>query len=128
MKFSVQQSWTVSVAPNEAALILDAAIDAGANQSGDINWRMRDSSALELQAIHQATQHALAMAGELAKTMGVTMVKPLYATNSVESGTVMPRMKAFAMAGAAAFAPTPLAIETQRVQSTANVQIIYGIE
>src|ERR1700712_43098 len=29
MKFSVQQSWTVSVAPKDAAIILDAAIQSG---------------------------------------------------------------------------------------------------
>jgi len=34
MQYSVVQSWTVSVDPKTAALILDAAVQAGANQSG----------------------------------------------------------------------------------------------
>jgi uncharacterized protein YggE len=128
MKFSVQQSWTVSAAPKDAALILDAAIQAGANQSGDINWRMKNSAALDTEAVRLATARAAAMAAELAKSMGVTLGKPLYATNSVDSEVIRPRMMAMAKSFDAAPAPAPLAIEAQRVQSTANVQIIYAIE
>lgn len=36
MRYSVSQSWVVSVEPKTAALILDAAVQAGANQSGEI--------------------------------------------------------------------------------------------
>ena len=130
MKFSVQQSWTVSVDPKNAALILDAAVQAGANQSGDINWRMKNSIALDGEAIRLATEHARALAAELAKGMGVTLGKPLYATNSISNGFIAPRARSFAMmsAGAEAKAPAPLDIEAQRVQSTATVQIIYSIE
>jgi uncharacterized protein len=128
MKFSVQQSWTVSVDPKNAALILDAAVQAGANQSGDINWRMKNNTALDGEAVRLATEHARALAEELAKGLGVTLGKPLYATNNVTSGFIGPRpMMAFAKS-ADAGAPAPLAIESQRVQSTATVQIIYAIE
>jgi len=130
MKFSVQQSWTVSVDPKNAALILDAAVQAGANQSGDINWRMKNSITLDSEAIRLATEHARALAAELAKGMGVTLGKALYATNSISNGFIAPRARSFAMMsdGAEAKAAAPLAIEAQRVQSTATVQIIYAIE
>jgi len=129
MKFSVQQSWTVSVAPKDAALILDAAIQAGANQSGDINWRMKNSVALDGEAIRRATERAHAMATELAKGMGVALGKPIYATNSVSAGIISPRiMMNAAFKSADSNAPSPLAIEAQRVESTATVQIIYAIE
>jgi uncharacterized protein YggE len=129
MKFSVQQSWTVSVDPKNAALILDAAVQAGANQSGDINWRLKNSVALDGQAVRLATEHAHALAAELAKGLDVTLGKPLYATNSVTSNFIGPRpmMRSFAKSSDAD-APAPLAIEAQRVQSTATVQIIYAIE
>ncbi|HEY1742090.1 MAG TPA: SIMPL domain-containing protein [Granulicella sp.] len=128
MKFSVQQSWTVSVDPKNAALILDAAVQAGANQSGDINWRLKNSVALDAEAVHLATEHARALAAELAKGLDVTLGKPLYATNSVTSNFIGPRpMMSFAKSSEAG-APAPLAIEAQRVQSTATVQIIYAIE
>jgi len=126
MKFRVQQSWTVSVAPKDAALILDAAIQAGANQSGDINWRMKNSVALEAEAIRLATERARAMAAELAKGMGVTLGKPLYATNTVSNTVFAPR--AMMMAKMESNAAAPLAIEAQRVQSEATVQIVYAIE
>ena len=128
MKFSVQQSWTVSVDPKNAALILDAAVQAGANQSGDINWRLKNNVALDGQAVRLATEHARALAAELAKGLDVTLGKALYATNSVSSNFIGPRpMMSFAKS-AEAGGPAPLAIEAQRVQSTATVQIIYAIE
>ena len=128
MKFSVQQSWTVSVDPKNAALILDAAVQAGANQSGDINWRLKNNVALDGQAVRLATEHARALAAELAKGLDVTLGKALYATNSVSSNFIGPRpMMSFAKS-AEAGGPAPLAIEAQRVQSTATVQIIYAME
>ena len=130
MKFSVQQSWTVSVDPKNAALILDAAVQAGANQSGDINWRLKNSVALDGEAVRLATEHARALAAELAKSLDVTLGKALYATNSVTSNFIGPRpmMMNSYMKSSEANAPAPLAIEAQRVQSTATVQIIYAIE
>jgi uncharacterized protein YggE len=129
MKFRVQQSWTVSVAPKDAALVLDAAIQAGANQSGDINWRMKNSVTLDTEAIRRATERARLLATELAKGMGVTLGKPLYATNTVSNGTIAPRMMMSAMARSAnSDQVAPLSIEAQRVQSEATVQVIYAIE
>lgn len=129
MKFRVQQSWTVSVAPKDAALILDAAIQAGANQGGDINWRMKNRTALDTEATRLATEKAHALAAELAKGMGVTLGRPLYATNSVSnSGGPRPVMYAMARSADAVPAPAPLSIEAQRVESTATVEIVYAIE
>ncbi|HEY5329203.1 MAG TPA: SIMPL domain-containing protein [Acidobacteriaceae bacterium] len=131
MKFSVQQSWTVSVAPKDAAVILDAAIQAGANQSGDINWRMKDNSVLDDEAIRRATERAHSTAAEMAKSMGVTLGKPLYATNSINVLPLNGRQMFAYSAGVAASAErsvAPLTIESQRVASTANVEIVYSIE
>jgi uncharacterized protein YggE len=128
MKFRVQQSWTVSIAPKDAALILDAAIQSGANQSGDINWRMKSRTALDTEATRLATEKAHALAAELARAMGVTLGKPLYATNSVSNIYPGPRPVMYAMAKSAEAASAPLAIEAQRVESTATVEIVYAIE
>jgi uncharacterized protein YggE len=129
MRFSVQQSWTVSVAPKEAALILDAAVQAGANQSGDINWRLKNSLALDSEAIHRATERARAYAKEIASSLDVKVGQPIYVTNSTSGGIrpmgASPRV--FAMAKAAE-APAPLAIQTQRVESNARVEIVFAIE
>jgi uncharacterized protein YggE len=128
-KFRVDQSWTVSVGPKDAALILDAAIQSGANQSGDINWRMKSSVALDAEAIRRATERAKVMADQLARSMGVTLGKPVYATNTINAGIVSPRMMMnAAFKSKDASDPAPLAIEPQRVDSSATVQIVYAIE
>jgi uncharacterized protein YggE len=131
MKFSVEQSWTVSVAPKDAALILDAAIQTGANQSGEINWRMKNSVALETEAIMRATERAKALAIGIAKAMDVNLGKPIYATNVVSGGVSagyaymnsLVEAKQRSQPAAAA-----LAIESQRVERTATVQIVFAIE
>lgn len=130
MKFSVQQSWTVSVAPKDAALILNAAIEAGANQSGEIVWRMKNSVALDGEAIERATERAKALATELAKGLGVTLGKLLYATNSVGLGSAVnfATLNGFVGGNAQRVSVAPLAIEAQRVERTATVQIVFAIE
>jgi uncharacterized protein YggE len=129
MKYGLAQSWKVSAPPKDAALILDAAIHAGANQSGDIDWRMKNSLALDQQAIARATERAHTLASAMAQVMGVTLGKPLYATNDTSSNVIRVQPMMFAQAmDAKAAAPQPLAIEPQQVQTTATVQIVYAIE
>jgi uncharacterized protein YggE len=131
MQFRVVQSWTVSTEPKTAALILDAAVQAGANQSGDIDWRMKDSVALDAEAVRRATERAQAIGAAMAKGMGAMLGKPLYATNSVNnvriSSGVM--MNAYSMTDKSReVAPAPLDVEARRVEKTATVEIIYAIE
>ena len=128
MKFSVQQSWTVSVAPKDAAIILDAAVQSGANQGGDINWRLKSDTALDIEAVRLATERAHGLAAQLAKGLGVILGKPVYATNTVSNGIMNPRVMMSMQKTAESNAPAPLDIEAQRVNATATVQIIYAIE
>ena len=128
MRFSVTQSWAVSVAPKDAALILDAAVNAGANQSGDITWRMKSDIALDTEAVRKATERARAIGSALAEGMGVTLGKPLFVTNNISSN-VTPRGYAYAGNAAMELKRTqPLAIETQRVERDASVEIVFAIE
>ena len=129
MKFRVSQTWTVSVEPGKAALILDAAVQAGANQSGDINWRMKDNLLLDEEALRKATAHAQALAETMAKSLGVTLGKPVYATNNVSETVVRPMMAMRAgLVAQNGVAPEPLAISPERVESNATVQILFAIE
>ena len=131
MQYSVVQSWTVSVDPKTAALILDAAVQAGANQSGDIDWRMKDSVALDGEAVRRATERAHAIGAAMAKSMGVALGKPLYATNSVNDGRFVGAvsMNAYSMVSRTRdAAPSPLDVEAKRVEKTATVEIICAIE
>src|ERR1700710_990174 len=49
-KFQVTQSWTVRTNANDAARVLDLAVKAGANQSGQIDWSFKDENAPEAEA------------------------------------------------------------------------------
>lgn len=128
-KFRVSQTWTVSTEPGKAAVVLDAAVQAGANQSGDITWRMKNNLALDQEALRKATEHAKALAATMAQSLGATLGKPVYATNNVTQTVIRPMMamRVLAMEDKNA-SPAPLAIEPERVQSNATVQIVFAIE
>lgn len=50
-KFNLIQEWTVKTPPERAAEILDIAVSAGATDSGQIDWTVKDEKALEEQAL-----------------------------------------------------------------------------
>ncbi len=57
-QFQVTQSWTVRVPADNAAKTLDLAVKAGANQSGQIDWSLKDENAPQAEAAAKALQHA----------------------------------------------------------------------
>ena len=138
MKFSVTQSWIVSVEPKDAALVLDAAVQKGANESGQIEWRMKNSIALDAEAVGKATERARALAVSLAKGMGTTLGKPLYATNEdlsaslahVPGAGAAMYMNGFAYAdrNAEPAIPRQMSIEAQRVERQATVTLVFAME
>jgi len=69
-RFKLTQSWTVKVPPPRAGEILDLAVDAGATDSGDIEWTVEDIHALEDQALKQAAERARSDAGVIADATG----------------------------------------------------------
>lgn len=127
-KFTLQQQWTVRVKPERAAEILDVAVTAGANDSGQIDWEVENEQALQDKALEGAATRARAQAAVLARGMGVKLGTLVYVSNQVSS-PVMPvrmyAMKAGPMAGAP---PPPLAIEPHKVSSSANVYAVFAIE
>lgn len=128
-KFTLAQQWTVRVPPGRAAEILDIAITAGATQSGDIDWTVKDEQALANQALDRAAARARADAEALAKSMGVHLGALLYVTNQVSAPQL--RFRSYAekpLAPDAGAAPPPLAIEPRKVSSSASVSAVYSIE
>src|SRR5579863_4838908 len=84
-KFVLRQQWTVKVAPERAAEILDIAVTAGATSSGQIDWTVKDEKALEAEALDKAAARARANAEVLAKGMGVRLGSLIYVSNQVSS-------------------------------------------
>ncbi|HEX8711169.1 MAG TPA: SIMPL domain-containing protein [Terracidiphilus sp.] len=125
-KFILTEQWTVKTTPKRAAEILDVAVTAGANSSGQIEWTVNDERALENQALDKAAARARADAAELAKGMGVRLGALIYVSNEV-SRPVVPMFAAQRMSMAKA-APEPLAIEPQKVTRSASIYAVYAIE
>ncbi len=125
-QFQVTQSWTVRVPANDAAKTLDLAVKAGANQSGQIDWSLKDEDALQAEAAAKALKRARAQAEQMAQSLNTRLGALLYASNQVEAVPVRPLMMR-AMA-APASEPAPLAINPRQVEKTATVYAVFAIE
>lgn len=88
-KFRVEQNWTVKCGANDAARILDVAVQAGANRSGQIDWAVSDPNDLEERAATLAMKNVKTIAGRLARGFGVSLGPLLYASNKGPSGPVV---------------------------------------
>ena len=128
-KYTLHQDWTVKVSPERAAEILDAAINAGATSSGQIEWTVKEEKALEAQALDRAAARAKANAEVLAKGMGVRLGTLVYVSNQMVVPQFPVPMRAFAMKGADnAQQQQPLAIEPHQVSREATVYAVFAIE
>jgi len=80
-QFVFKQSWEVSVAPQFAAEVIRVAIAAGANKSGEIEWRLGDRKALQAKAAENALVKAREVATRMADGLHVKLGTLIYATN-----------------------------------------------
>lgn len=125
-KFQVTQSWTVRTDAADAAKVLDLAVKAGANQSGQIDWSLKDENASEAEAAGKALQRARTVATEMAKGLDVRLGALLYASN--ETQAIPPRPLMRAMAAPAAAKVEPLAINARQIEKSATVYAVFAIE
>lgn len=126
-KFILDEQWTVKTTPARAAEILDVAVSAGANNSGDIDWTVANEQALADRALEGATERAGAQAAVLAKGMGVTLGKLIYVSNQISS-PMFPVRPLARFAAPEEKAGPPLAIEPRKVVRSANVYAVFAIE
>jgi uncharacterized protein YggE len=128
-QYQVTQSWSVKSTAKAAALVLDAAVQAGANQSGQIDWDVADPDALEAQAAESALKRARTIADQMAKGLGANLGPLVYASNQVAERPmpIMAMKGAMAMASAAP-PPPPLSISPQKVTRSATVYAVFAIE
>lgn len=128
--FTLSQSWTVHSAAKDAAAILHAAIEAGANQSGNIDWDLADRNGLQAQAAEKALVHARAVATQMAAGLNAHLGVLIYASNQMPVQRFAALNTARAMIGGAVSGspPTPLAIRPQQVEESATVYAVFSIE
>ena len=129
-KFQVQQSWSVKTAATNGARVLDIAIKAGANQSGQMTWSVEDQDGLQAKAAKLALERARAIAQQMAGGLNATLGSLVYASNEAPSRGPQPLMR---MAGVAAASPmakevAPLSINAQKVTASATVYAVFSIQ
>jgi hypothetical protein len=125
-KFQVVQSWTVRTRADDAAKILDLAVKAGANQSGQIDWSLKDENTPQAEAAGKALQRARTVASEMARGLSVKLGALLYASNETQAQPPRPLIQA--MAKSAMAAPAPLAINQRQIEKSATVYAVFAIE
>jgi hypothetical protein len=138
-QFTVTQSWTIRVKPDDASNTLNSAIQAGANESGWVQWVVEDPSALQAKASSEAIANARKIAEEIAAKSGVRLGHLVSANENqgpayggpvgIAGGGIFGMGDAVMMAGS----PSPganqqLAINSRRVEFRANVVAVFAIE
>lgn len=127
--FTLQQSWTARVPAAEAAKVLDVAVKAGANQSGQIEWSLADPNAAQAEAASKALQRARMQAAAMASGLSVKLGALLYASNQVEAEPVRPLARG-PVAGMVAMEQKalPLAINARHIETAATVYAVFAID
>ena len=129
-QFSVTQSWDVKTKADDAAKILNIAINAGANQSGNIDWSLADEKSLEAQAAGKAMTRARAIAEQMAQGLGAKLGWLIYASNEAQPHPMvpLPRISGAMAMKAEAQTTAPLAINPRKVTRSATVYAVFAIE
>jgi uncharacterized protein YggE len=130
-KFQVQQSWNVKTAAANGAKVLDVAVKAGANQSGQMTWSVADQDALQAKAAKLALDRARQIAQQMAAGLSATLGPLVYASNEAPARTPQPLMRAQTAMMSAAPGPKeaePLSVSAQKVTASATVYAVFSIQ
>ncbi len=129
-KFQLTQSWTVRTNAADSAKVLDLAVKAGANQSGQIDWSLKDENAPQAEAATKALAHARTVAQQMAAQLNAKLGVLVYASNETQMSPVRPLMRSMAgmVIGGIGPAPEPLAINPRQIEKIATVYAVFAIE
>jgi uncharacterized protein YggE len=132
IRFEFSQSWHVTVPASEVANVLHVAITTGANDSGGIQWLLKQDDALEAEAAKKALEHARQIASGMAAGLGVKLGTLVYASNQTPprdgflGGQLPMAMGGYPRNKASNLAP--LAISPERIMKSATVYAVFAIE
>jgi uncharacterized protein YggE len=129
-KFQVQQSWSVKTAAANGAKVLDVAVKAGGNQSGQMTWSVADQDALQAKAAKLALDRARGIAQQMAAGLNATLGPLVYASNEAPAREIPLQGRAMmAMAQAPmAKAVEPLSVSPRKVSASATVYAVFSIQ
>jgi uncharacterized protein len=129
-KFQVQQSWSVKAAAAEGAKVLDIAVKAGANQSGQMTWSVEDQDGLQAKAAKLALDRARQIAQQMAGGLNASLGSLVYASNEAPAREqplgrfVNGRLAAAPMAQKV----EPLSVSAHKVTTSATVYAVFSIQ
>lgn len=129
-QFVLNQSWTVKTKPDDAAKALHTAVEAGANQSGQIEWQYQDMNSLQAKAAANALKKAQAVAEQMAQGLNVKLSGLIYASNQAPESPVRPvplMMKAMNATASQNFV-APLAINPRQIEESSTVYAVFAIQ
>ena len=128
-KFQVQQGWSVKTAAGNGAKVLDVAIKAGANQSGQMTWSVQDEDGLQAKAAKLALDRARQIAQQMASGLNASLGPLVYASNEAPGRGPQPLIMRGALAAApAAQKVEPLAVSARKVTTSATVYAVFSIQ
>jgi hypothetical protein len=128
-KFQVTQAWNVKTVAANGAKILDVAVKAGANQSGQMSWSVADQDGLQARAAKLALDRARQIAQQMAAGLNATLGPLVYAGNEAPARAPQPIMQFKAsMAAPPAQEVAPLSISAQKVNASATVYAVFSIQ
>jgi uncharacterized protein len=134
-QFTVAQSWTIRVKPDEASRALNMAINAGANESGWIEWTVANPSALEAQASAKALANARLIAEQTVQKTDVHLGHLVSATenespmvNRPINGAIGGIMGGIGMGQGMGSGTPPLAITSRRVEYDIPMYVVFAVE
>jgi uncharacterized protein len=128
-KFQVTQSWSVKTAAANGSKVLDVAIKAGANQSGQMSWSVADMDSLQAKAAKQALEKARQIAQQMAGGLNATLGPLVYASNEAPPRGPQPLMQMRAMtATPMAQKVEPLSVSAPKVTASATVYAVFSIQ
>ena len=127
-RYVLGQSWMGKTAAADAAKVLHIAVEAGANNSGQIDWDVKDHAALQAEAAAKALKHAQAIADQMAKGLNAQLGSLLYASNRAPETPVQPMPMFRMQAGPAAQEVRPLALSPQVIEENATVYAVFAIQ
>jgi uncharacterized protein YggE len=131
-KFQAQQSWTVKTSAADVAQVLAAAVAAGANQSGAVDWSVADEGSLTAEAAGKALKHAHEIADQMAAGLGAKLGPLIYASNESQDIGMRPMMaktdQINAMSAPTRIADVKLSLSPPMVTRSATVSAVFSIQ
>ncbi len=130
-QFSAKQSWKVTTSVDAAQRLVDAAIQAGANDIEALDWNVSDPVKLQAQAGRAALAKARTIAEQMATGLGVKIGPLVYASNRAPVPKLWRALQMNAQTStlsAAVEKPPKLKLFPEKVKSEATVYAIFAIE